>query len=747
MMIPLRHDLCRPHDHARGILRVGKWPMAAALALLLALSTSARAGERGRVAGSVTDALSKKPLPGVNVQVEGTFLGASTDAQGGFIIAGVPPGTYTLRVSMIGYRPVRLTGVMVTPGVTTSVTAALEPTVVDLNPVVVTADKGERPLDQTANSIAVVGAREIRARQALRVDQVLEMVPGVSFVRDQVNIRGSTGFTLGAANRTLLLVDGVPVMASDTGEFNWDLLPVLDIERIEVVKGAGSALWGSAALGGVINIITKDPTEEGRVAVRMVAGEYGQPRYDEWRWTDMPLVFGRADASYSRKFGRLGLRLSAGRHVSTGYTEVGDFRRWNLTGKLTYVSSSGSNLTVYGGYNHNLTGIFVGWDDPRHPFQVRPSNRNSRAKIEMANFYARYNLVLSPKAALKFRLSYLMTLMGSQFVTSTDFNPAHGWGAEVQGDLLPARQVALTYGCEWRWDTGSTKYFGEHQGYTVGVYGQSELRLWQGRLGITPGLRYDRYQLIGGVAQALLSPRLGVNWRPHANTVLRASAGSGFRAATIAERYLDFENRSVIVQANPELRAETSWSYDLGWRQYLTPDWYLEAAAFRTDFHDLIEVDLRQSQIELGQDIKVSVRFRNLVQARVQGVELASSGRWWHRRVGLNAWLTLMEPKDLTSGELLAYRPKLIAHLVPSLHMGAWEVQADYRYASRMEVVKLFRYDERVPQKVWSFRLVWHLGNLQVHVAVNNALDYYYTQIERTMGEIRNFAVGFSGEF
>ena len=719
-----------------------------ALGSLLALSPfEARAQNTGRIAGQVREAHSGRPLPGANVQVEGTFLGGSANTEGKFTVRDLPPGRYALRVSMIGHRTVRVPEVKVLAGQTTTVEVDLPEAIVDLNPVVVTASKGERPLDQSASSVSVLRAEEIRSRQALRVDQALEMVPGVSFVREQVNIRGSTGFTLGAANRTLLLVDGVPVMASDTGEFNWDLLPVLDIEQIEVVKGAGSALWGSAALGGVINIITKSPAEDGRFAVRVVAGEYDQPRYKEWRWTDMPMLFGRADLSYSRKFGPIGVRLSAGRHVSTGYTEVGDFRRWNATGKLTYTFAGGSKLTLYGAYNHNLTGIFVGWDDPRHPFQVRPSNRTSRAKIEMANLYARYTWVLSPRAALKFRLSYLMTLMGSQFVTTTDFNPAHGWGGEIQGDMLASPTIAITYGGEWRWDTGSTKYFGEHQGYTVGLYGQSEFRLWSGRLTLTAGLRYDRYQLIGGVAQALLSPRLGLNWRPRANSVLRASAGSGFRAATIAERYLDFENRSVIVQANPELRAETSWSYDLGWRQYLNPDWYFEMSGFRTDYDDLIEVDLRQSQIDFAQDIKVTVRFRNLLQARVQGLEVASCGRWWRRRLGLQAWATLLEAKDLVSGQALTYRPRVIAHLSPSLHVGAWELQADYRYASRIEAVKLFQYDERVPQKVWNLRLIWHVGNLQLHAAVNNVLDYYYTQIERTMGEIRNFAVGVSGEF
>ena len=364
----------------------------------------------------------------------------------------------------------------------------------------------------------------------------------------------------------------------------------------------------------------------------------------------------------------------------------------------------------------------------------------------MANFYTKYNWVISSKAALKFRASYLMTLMGNQFIESTDFNPARGLGAEVQGDLLPSSKIDITYGFEFKWDTGNTKYFGEHKGYTVGLYSQSELRV-RNNLRITPGLRYDRYKLIDGLSQSLLSPRCGINYRPFKSTVLRASAGSGFRAATIAERYLDFENRSIIVEANPELKAETSWSYDVGWRQYITKNWFFEAGAFRNDFDNLIEIDLRQSQIEFAQDIRVSVRFKNLLKARIEGLEFTTSGHWWRDRLGLRASATIMDHKDLLTHEPLTYRPKVIAYVNPSIRFGAWEIHADYRYASRIEAVKLYQYDDRVPQKVWNFRLIYHLGNIDFQLAVNNALDYYYTQIERSMAEIRNFTVGITGEF
>ncbi len=704
------------------------------------------AAEKGTITGVVTESSSGKKLPGVNIQVEGTVLGASSDFQGNFVIRKVPVGIHTLKATMIGHRPTRIPNVQVLPKREVNVSIQLEETAINFDPLIVTANKTQKELDLTPNSVSVIAAPEIRARHPLRVDQVLKAVPGVNFIREQVNIRGSTGFTIGAANRTLLLVDGVPVMTSDTGQFNWDLLPVLDIDQIEVVKGAGSALWGTAALGGVINIISKAPTDHGKTMVRVITGEYGQPRYEEWKWTKTPLQFGRIDVSHSRRIGPLGFRLSLGRHVSTGYTEVGDFKRFNVTGKFTYNFKNGSTWTLYTAYNYNAGGIFVGWDDPQKPFQVKPSNRKSRGEIKMANFYTKYNWILSPKAALKFRLSYLMTLMGNQFIKSVDFNPARGLGGEIQGELLPFSNTEITYGCEFKWDTGSTKYFGDHQGYTIGLYSEVEYRI-RNNLRITPGLRYDRYKLINGLAQSLLSPRMGVNYKPFESTVLRASAGSGFRAATIAERYLDFENNSIVVEANPELKAESSWSYDIGWRQYITRNWFFEIGAFRNDFDNLIEIDLRQSEIQFAKDIRVAVRFQNLLEARIQGLEFTSSAHWWNDRFRFLATATIIDHEDLATGKPLTYRPKVIAYVNPSLHFGAWELHADYQYASRIEAVKLFQYDDRVPQKVWNFRLIYHFTKFDLQFAVNNALDYYYTEIERTIGEIQNFTFGITGEF
>jgi hypothetical protein len=154
----------------------------------------------------------------------------------------------------------------------------------------VTASRQPEEIQTAAVSVsALTGAGALR-RDPLRLDAALVSIPGVSLVNENVNVRNSTGYTRGLGSRVLILLDGIPALTSDFGNMNWDLLPVTDFERVEVIKGPASALYGSFALGGVINIITKAPQPQGRFAIRTSAGVYDQPYESEWHWTDRTLI-------------------------------------------------------------------------------------------------------------------------------------------------------------------------------------------------------------------------------------------------------------------------------------------------------------------------------------------------------------------------------------------------------------------------------------------------------------------------
>jgi len=699
----------------------------------------------GSIMGHVMDLKTGAPLPGANVQLAGTVRGASADNRGFFRIDGLPAGVYTVRASMISYKTAVEDGVSVQDDSQAALVFQLEETAIELNPIVVLGGKIEQRLDESAVSLSVITNRDILKRNPTNLIQAMETAAGVHFVGDQINIRGSTGYTFGAGNKVLLLLDGVPVYASDTGQFNWDMLPPLDIERIEILKGAGSTLWGASALGGVVNVITRQPTASGQFLFSSTMGLYGRPEYDEWIWTDTGrLHYTRTDASFNRQFGPFGMRISVGRYQSTGYTQIGDFRKSNLVGKFDYRFSRGIKWTVYAAYSNIYRGFFVQWKGPNNPYEVDESNLDNYAGTNQLNLYTKLAVPVSPVFGLNIRASMVRSLMGNQFGKDSDFNPAIGQGMELQSDWIFHPDHTLTAGLQYQHDTGSTKYTGDHKGFFLGPYVQDEWRIRE-NLRLTAGFRYDRYQLVGGKREDLFSPRLGVNWRPWARTVLRGSVGSGFRAATIVERFLELTVMNFKIVANPQIKAESSWAYDVGLRQTLSENWNIDISLFDNEYWELIEAHLDL--------IRGQIQFRNIPRARIQGLEAAMNASAPTRAFGLpltpglQLSLTAMNHENLAWHEPLTYRPDLLVTVKTSLSAGPVAFEADWRYASRIEAVKVYPINKRVPMKFFDIRLAYSIYKLKLQAGIENLFNYNYAPMESNLMPMRTFTAGLQGEF
>src|SRR5512140_1089848 len=216
----------------------------------------------GSIAGRVMGVSQSEAIVGANVLLRGTTRGTTTDTQGRYRLADLAPGKYTLVFSIVGYQRLTRTDIAVEDGKETTVNVTMTQAPVQAEQVVVRANKREQSLQDVPVSMSVVDAADIQQRNSLTIDEALRYVPGVNITGTQVNIRGSSGYSLGAGSRVLLLLDGVPFLAGDTGELNFESIPMGQVDRIEVVKGASSALYGSNALGGVVNVITK-PIQDG----------------------------------------------------------------------------------------------------------------------------------------------------------------------------------------------------------------------------------------------------------------------------------------------------------------------------------------------------------------------------------------------------------------------------------------------------------------------------------------------------
>ena len=173
-------------------------------------------GFLSQIKGKVVDKESGDPLPGVNIQLIGTYLGTSSDVNGEFTLKKIPLQICSIKFTMIGYKAKEVHDIALELGETVTIPIVeLESTVIGLNPVVVTASKQRQDLTVIPHSIAVVPEMELIERTPLRLDDALESVAGVHFIENHINIRGSSGYTRGVGSRVLLVVDEVPMMNSD----------------------------------------------------------------------------------------------------------------------------------------------------------------------------------------------------------------------------------------------------------------------------------------------------------------------------------------------------------------------------------------------------------------------------------------------------------------------------------------------------------------------------------------------------
>ena len=682
------------------------------------------------ISGVVRHTGTLEPLQGVNVFIENTFIGASTDANGRYSITPVPSGEHKLRASYIGFKSSTLS-ITIESGEMLEIDLYLSPTALQTEQVIVTGSRQPEPLASAASSINILSKESIRNRNHLRMDEALQTVPGVTLVGENVNIRGGSGYNRLGGSRSLVLLDNVPILTSDLGSANWNIIPVTEIDHMEVLKGAASSLYGSGALSGVINILTRQPSQDRTISLRHTSGIYDEPSVPEWDWTDKTLHFHRTDLSISDTYGPIGVRLAVSHHQSTGDRENGYFERWYMTGKAVAQLPGQSTLTLFSSFSTEERELFLQWMEQDQALRVPRSDRGDRISLNGFIGYAIYSKLFSPVLAAKARLSFNQQLVGLPFNITSAFTPAIGLSGEWQVNWKPADQHSLLFGVDYKYDTVESKYYGQRQANGLSPYMQE---IWNitNLLQLNAGLRYDTYILVGDSVETQLSPRIGFSYQPVPGTVLHGSAGRGFRAATVVERFIDAGSKDFRAQPNPGLDPERSTLLDLGIRQNFGDVAYAELTGFVNTYSNLIEPVLSTD---------LSARFINMPRARIRGIEAMWQSRIWQDRFSFTASATLMNPKEIKSGKALYYRPRFTAYLSPAFQWKAIQMRADYRYMSRLDRVAVYPLDERVPTKVLDLLFEYEWNSFRFQFQIKNALNYNYTLSERVLGEIRHFAL------
>jgi hypothetical protein len=300
----------RAHEYSRVMLRL--------IVALFALSgTFSATAQTTLLKGVVRDSLSNEPLFGASV-IHAPGKGVATDLSGAYSLP-LPFGEYTITFSCVGYTAVTRR-VVLSEANSWSLDVRMRPSTTQLEMVVVSAGRFEQRVGEVTQSLSVIRPDLLRNKNSVSLNEALDQVPGVVIIDEEPQIRAGSGFSYGAGSRVQVLVDDIPILSGDIGRPNWSFLPIENLEQVEVIKGASSVLYGSAALSGVINVRTAFPRETPSTKATVFSGFYDAPANARARWWgDNNPVFSGANFSHARRFGKFDLVLGGNAFADNGF--------------------------------------------------------------------------------------------------------------------------------------------------------------------------------------------------------------------------------------------------------------------------------------------------------------------------------------------------------------------------------------------------------------------------------------------
>ncbi len=480
--------------------------------------------------------------------------------------------------------------------------------------VVVTATRTEQPLSEVGQTISIIDAEAIRCRQSDTVVDLLRNVPGVTFARNGGIGTSTSIFIRGAeSDQTVALIDGVKLNdpASPGGGFNFGNLLVGNIARIEVLRGSQSVLWGSQAIGGVVNVTTAEPTDTLAASAR---AEYG------WRST-RALV-----GNVSQKVGPVAASLGAGEFRTDGISAFSEdrggrerdgYRNFGAHAKLNVALSDAVSVDLRGWYSNGKVG-FDGYPAPA--FTLADTNEYARTR-EVVGYSALNVALLDGRFHNRIATAYTDTKRRNfdpdGFVFETFDANGRNRRFEYQGVLDVTEAVHATFGAESERSRFISSSFGGPpvRGAARISSGYAELVAKPlAGLTTTVGVRHDHHDEFGGRTTTGASAA----WTPNAGlTVVRASYSEGFKAPTLYQLQSEY--------GNERLRPESARGWDAGLTQrLLRGKLEVGATVFQRRTHDLINfISCFEPLTGICTDRPFGT-YDNVARARAEGVELTA---------------------------------------------------------------------------------------------------------------------------
>ncbi|MGB4959870.1 MAG: TonB-dependent receptor [Saprospiraceae bacterium] len=605
---------------------------------------------------TVRDKSTNEPLIGVNIAYDSK--GTTTDQDGAF---SLPLLSFPLTISLsyVGYNTLKIT-FRTSSDIRSDI--YMEESSATLDLVTVTGSKYEQNLSKSTVSIDIIKPDLLRSVNAVSSDEILNKVPGVQILDGQANIRGGSGYSYGAGSRVMLLIDDIPALQPDAGFPNWNDIPIENLSQIEILKGAASTLYGSAALNGIINFRSSYAKSEPETRFSVGSVIFNAPKDDAKKWWTKGIRHEtNASMVHKQKYGKLDLIASGLYNNLAGYNQSTTESRGRGNLNLRYRYSDQLTFQLGSIVNAGTSSSFFLWNNPgsgaMRPFSGTVSERSAK------------RIYIDPSITYiddKFNKHKLMsrTIFINNENNTNQSNASVNQYTEYQFQRnFEKQKMVLTTGVVGSWNKTDSEILGDTTFYANNNAAYIQLDKTIGdKLIIAGGLRYEyvehkspsNFQGIiipdGKAADGQLISRLSGNYALADYTSIRASFGQGYRYPTLTERFVTTTFGSFSIFANPTLKPEFGWTSELGYKQGLRIggfEGFLDIAAFISEYDDMIEFTFVFEANKLG------FQPQNVGNTRIAGYEIGLMGRQLILGIPINLFggYTYIDPMYKNYGE------------------------------------------------------------------------------------------------
>ncbi|MCH8555380.1 MAG: TonB-dependent receptor [Schleiferiaceae bacterium] len=569
-----------------------------------------------------------EPVPGAVLLVEGFAQAFEADVNG--FIATVPltalTAGKTIVVQAAGFDRYSLNISSQLPNPFRIILKAKVPE--NLQTIVVSAGKFEQRVEETTVSLDVIQPYLVQSKNPLDIQGTFDQSPGINVTDGQANIRGGSGWSYGTGSRVLVMVDDMPMISADANQVQWTLIPFEVLRQMEVIKGASSALYGTSALNGIVNIRTIDATENPSGNVTVFQGVYDSP--SQFAIGESPRGVTGTTFNYTETKKGVAMVLSGNLLNDNGFGFEQFERRGRLHAKLDYNSKKIAGLSY--GLTANAmnrassnTLLWQSFDQPYVPLD------------SAATLTTGWDYYIDPRIAFRkgngkhtYKGRYLAVNNNARSPTQNFENYSQLYYNEYQYQHFFKNGPVLTGGGVASFGQSDGVLFGgEYATTNYAAYAQADYRYkW---LSSSLGVRYEYFAIEDRTFQRPVV-RAGLNAQLAKATFLRASYGGGFRFPSIAEMYTYTNVGNIFIYQNPELEPEAGFSGEVGIKQgfQLGRHWkgFFDAAAYIMEYENMMEFSFAQWQAPnpAMNDLGIGFKSVNVGPTRITGLETTLSG-------------------------------------------------------------------------------------------------------------------------